>query len=51
MQLKQIGVKLAYEDVEGMEALIKLGAAVNVSDFTRQAIREKIERSTRGRKR
>lgn len=51
MELKQIGVKLTYEDVEGMEALILKGAALNVSDFARQAIREKIERSNRGRKR
>lgn len=44
MDSKTIGAKMTAPEIRRIHKLVKQGASLNVSDFVRQAIREKIER-------
>jgi len=40
---KTVGTKLAPEELDKMDALVKAGSYLNVSDFIREAVRDKLE--------
>lgn len=44
MESKTVGAKMTAADIRRLRKLVKQGVSLNVSDFVRQAIREKIER-------
>lgn len=47
MATKMIGVKMSDHDVKKIEDFVDAGVSLNVSDFVRQATREKIEKLER----